>query len=439
MADIAAERKVPWFPWVGKKRPFYGWVVVAVGSVTQFSQGVTGQGFATYLGPLQKEFGWSKALLAGPRSASQVENAVLGPIEGILVDRLGPRFMVALGTLIMGTGLIMFGLVNSLWMYFLANIVISIGASFQGMLVVSVVVNHWFRRKRTVAQSVMLLGFSAAGVVGIPALVWTQGEWGWRASAIISGVFLMAIGIPGALLIRREPEAFGLAPDGDPPRSPHDLAREGRPALAEEPDFTLGEAIRTRTFWLLAVGNGLSSLAIGAMSVHLFLHLEQGVGLTRGTAALVWTAASITNIPCRLAGGIVGDRLPKHLVLGAATALVALSLMVLGLATSLPLALAYAVLYGIAWGVRTPVANALQGEYFGRKSQGLIRGSLQSLALPLSIAGPVAAGAMADRLGDYRVAFVSLSVVGLAGAVCIFLATRPRPPLRPQGPATAGR
>src|SRR5690242_6977746 len=87
--------KVPWFPWLGtRKRPFYGWVIVAAGAVEQFFQGIVSQGFTTYLGPLQAEFGWSRAVLASPRSVTQIESAILGPLQGYLVDRLGPRSVV---------------------------------------------------------------------------------------------------------------------------------------------------------------------------------------------------------------------------------------------------------------------------------------------------------------------------------------------------------
>ncbi len=141
-------KALPRLPWLGKGL-FYGWLIVGVGAVTQFFNGVVSQGFSTYLSPLEKEFGWSKAALAGPRSAVSVENSILGPLEGFLVDRFGPRFAVMIGIFLMGLGAILFGLTNSLWMYYLSNIIIAIGAGPQGLLVMSVAVNNWFRRKRS--------------------------------------------------------------------------------------------------------------------------------------------------------------------------------------------------------------------------------------------------------------------------------------------------
>jgi len=421
-------QKLPRLPLISKKL-FYGWVIVACGFVSQFFQGLGSQGFTTYLGPLQEQFGWSKAVLAGPRSVTTVDNSILGPIEGFMVDRFGPRRMVAIGSFIMGLGFIMFGLMNSLWMFFLSSIIIDIGTGFEGLLIMSVAVNNWFRRKRAIAQSVMLLGYAMAGVVGIPALVMVQNLKGWQTSAIATGLLIWAVGLPCSMLLRSRPEPYGLLPDGDIPGVTTPTAAGDNQAGAEY-DFTLREAIRTRSFWLLAFGGAVSNLGMGAAQVHLFLHLEQGVGLARTTAALVWTVASLSNIPSRLVGGFLGDRLPKNLMVGLSMALMAVSIFVLGIATSLQMAFVYAVLYGIGWGMRTPVINAMQGEYFGRKSQGVIRGWLATVSLPFTIAAPVVAGYIADIQGNYKWTFIVMSFVMLAGASLIFLALPPKPPSR---------
>lgn len=423
-----APLKVPWFPWVGK-RPFYGWVIVIVSGLTQFIQGIASQSFATYMVPLQRQFGWSRAALAGPRSITQMENAILGPIQGYLVDKFGPRMNMVVGTLVMGLGLVLFGLTNSLLMYYLSNVIIALGTSFQGLLVVSVAVDQWFRRKRSMAQAVMLLGFSMAGVVGVPAVVLAQTTVGWQTSAILNGLVVWAVGLPCSLLFRRSPKPYGLLPDGDVP-GVHAAAETSAHDAIEEYDFTLSQALHTRSFWLLAFGLAIGQLGMAATGVHLFLHLEQGVGLSRTTAAVIWTIVSITTMPARLIGGFFGDRLPKHILLGAGIAMMALSQLILGLATSFSMALAYALLYGVGWGGRAPVMISIQGEYFGRKSQGIIRGWLAVVSVPLTIAAPVVVGHVADVQGNYRIVFSLLSFLGFIGAILIFLAVRPKSPIR---------
>ncbi|MBI2836298.1 MAG: MFS transporter [Chloroflexi bacterium] len=441
MTRTMTQTKLPWFPWIGK-RPFYGWVIVVTGTMVQFTTNISTQALGTYFAPLQNEFGWSRAVLAGPRSATQVENAVLGPIEGFLVDRLGPRITVGLGIFIMGLGLILFGFITSLWMYYLSVIIIALGTGFAGYLVLSVAINHWFRRKRSIANAVTGIGLGIAGTV-IPVVVFTQVQLGWRTASILTGLLICIVGTPAILLLRRSPKPYGLEMDGETTGAFATASTERRGSVIAEHDFTLREALRTRAFWLLAIGQALTSTGMVALQAHVFLLLEQDVGLSRTTGALVWSASSFVSIPARLIGGFMGDRLPKNIFAGSSTAMIAISMVVLGFATSLPTALAFAILYGIGLGSRTPVMNALQGDYFGMRSQGVIRGWLALVPLPFSIAAPVVAGYMADVRGSYDLAFIALGLVVLVGAVLIFLATPPRAPARtediPGGQKTPGR
>lgn len=390
-------------------------------------QGVTGLGFATYLSPLQREFGWSRALIAGSRSLMQAENAVLGPLEGFLMDKLGPRVMVVIGSLIMGLGFVMFSFVHSVWTYYLSNIMIALGSGFLGGLVMSVAINHWFRRKRSSAQGWYMSAGAMGGVVGVPAIVFIQTSMGWRESAILTGLFVWAVCLPLSMLLRRSPEPYGLLPDGDNPVASQSVGTLRRPA-DEEYDFTLRQALRTRAFWLLSIGQAMFSLGYAALQVHILLYLEEGVGLARTTAAFVWSVSNMTSFFSRLAGGFLGDRLPKNGLVGIAGIMVAIATFVLVFTHSLTMALIFAVLHGAGHGARSPVMNAIQGEYFGRKNQGMIRGWLSLVSLPLTVGAPVVVGYLADLQGTYRPAFSVMAVSVVVGALLMFLATRPKRP-----------
>ena len=86
--------------------------------------GLGGQGFGAFILPLQREFGWSKGMISVARSLMQVENGLLGPIEGFFVDKLGPRVMVVSGLAIFGGGMVLLSFVHSLWMYFTALVLL---------------------------------------------------------------------------------------------------------------------------------------------------------------------------------------------------------------------------------------------------------------------------------------------------------------------------
>lgn len=422
-------QKLPWFPWIGKKRPFYGWIIVVTGMLTWFANNLQGNAFTTYLPLLQKEFGWSRALLAGPQSIAQLEASILGPVEGVLMDRFGPRLLITIGLFTMGLGLIFFGYIQTLWMFYMVQFIITIGLSFASPFIVSIVVNHWFRRRRSIANSLVGMGYGLSTVVGVPVVVFLQGDLGWRTASMLTGFFIWIVGIPAVLFFRRSPEPYGLQMDGELSDS-LSATEEGNDAKSDvkEYDFTLREALHTRAFWFLAIGQALISLGWSVIGVHLFLHLEGGVGLTPSSAALIVSITGIANVASRLVGGFLGDKLPKHLVVGTTSALIATSIFILGIASSLPMAIAYALVYGIGVGARTPVMNSMQGEYFGRKYQGIIRGLLNLMSGLFALASPVVAGLIADNMGSYRLAFIGVSLIASAGSILLLFTTPPQPP-----------
>ena len=417
------------------RRLFYGWVVVASGFVNQaLASGLGFQGFGTFIIPLEAEFGWSKATLTGARALMQLENGLLGPVEGFLIDKLGPRFTMTAGVLLFGLGLVLLGFIQSLWAYFAVFALIATGTSVGGFLVMSTSVNFWFRRKRTMALSLAQTGLGFGGILLIPLLVWAQDAFGWRGAAIAGGLLVWVIGIPMAQLLRHSPERYGALPDGDPPSEPQQpraLDAGDRPTEAGGLiDFTLGEAVRTRAFWMLGLGHGLSVMAVMGVVVNQFPHMEQGMGLARSSAALVVTVLSAMNIVGRLLGGYLGDRFDKRYMAAVGTVGASVSLVILATANSLGQAMIFGVVMGLSWGIRGPMMSSIRGEYFGRASFGKIAGTSSLLVMPGSVVGPVLAAFLADVQGDYQMGFIILAAISGVGVLAFLLATPPPPPGR---------
>jgi sugar phosphate permease len=424
------------------KQIFYGWVIVAGGFVNQvFNSGLGFQGFGTFIVPLEQEFGWSKTALSAARSFMQIENGLMGPVEGVVVDRFGPRVIMGIGMFIFGLGLFLLGFIHSLWSYYVVFVIMALGTSLGGFLVMSVSINNWFRRKRTLAMSLAQTGLGFGGIIVIPLLIWAQGEFGWRIAAMGAGVSVWAIGLPASLLMRHTPERYGALPDGDPPAPPEQqasVATETRAKGGGDIDFTLREAIRTPAFWLIGIGHGLSIMVITAVAVHQFAHMEQGVHIARSSAAVVVIVLSAMNIVGRLVGGVLGDRYDKRYMAAIGMAGAAAALFILAIANSLAQTMAFGVIYGFFWGIRGPMMNSIRGEYFGRASFGKIAGTSSLITMPFSMFGPIFTGFMADTQGDYIMGFIILSVVSALGSI-LFLLTRPpslparfRAPLVPQ-------
>jgi MFS family permease len=107
------------------------------------------------------------------------------------------------------------------------------------------------------------------------------------------------------------------------------------------------------------------------------------------------------------------------------------ALLLLAFATRLSMVVAFAMLHGIAWGVRGPLMAAIRADYFGSAAFGTISGFSSLIVMLGMMGGPLVAGILADRTGSYRVGFVILAGLAALGSVFFLLARRPARPRRP--------
>ena len=193
---------------------FYGWWMVGAATGLQFLQaGLVTQAFGAYLAVLADEQGWSKTALSGAAALQQMEVALLGPVLGWLIDRFGPKIFVRAGVVVFGTGLCLLSQVQTLPQFYGAFIVIALGSSLCGFFPLNVALIHWFERKRARALSAMSIGLAFGGIM-VPLVAQSLTTFGWRATALASGLFAICVGLPLAMVIRNSPREHGEVVDG---------------------------------------------------------------------------------------------------------------------------------------------------------------------------------------------------------------------------------
>ena len=98
-----------------RSRVFYGWYIVAAGmGIHLWVSIVWVYGMQVFFTPIVETFGWSRALVSGAFGLQRLEGSVLAPVEGFLVDRIGPRKMILAGAFITGLGLISLSFLSSI-------------------------------------------------------------------------------------------------------------------------------------------------------------------------------------------------------------------------------------------------------------------------------------------------------------------------------------
>ena len=142
---------------------------------------------------MQTQFGWSRSVLSGAFALSRAESGLLGPLQGWLIDKFGPRVMVRGGMVLFGLGFIMFSRLDSVLDYYLAFLLMALGSSVGGFLTVAATVVNWFEKRRGVAMGIAMSGFGIGGLL-VPAIAWSLTELGWRQTAFLSGVAIIVLG-----------------------------------------------------------------------------------------------------------------------------------------------------------------------------------------------------------------------------------------------------
>jgi len=429
-------------PTNSRPRFFYGWWIVAAGFANQLiAQALLHRSYAAYITLLRQEFGWSNAELSAAYSMQQVENGILGPIQGWLVDRFGPRASMRAGVVLFGAGFILFSRIDSLPGFYAAFLLMSVGASLTGVLPYSVAIVNWFNRRRGRAISTMQMGGAIGGLL-IGAVAFSLESVGWRVTALGSGILVIVVGLPLTQMVRHRPEDYGLEVDGGAAES-ESPAGVLKPPIAETDDgFTLQEALRTPAFWLVSLGHASAVLIVSVVNVHVVLFLTEDLGYSLGFASAVLTVLTVAQIAGIALGGVVGDLWDRrHIAIGCMGFHTA-ALLLLAYASGPTAIWAFAVMHGAAWGLRGPMMQAIRADYFGRRAFGQIIGASSLLVMLGTITGPLFAGYLADQTGDFRLGFSILAVVSGIGSIFFVLAHRPthrQPPRDAEAPRTATR
>lgn len=421
-----------------KRLPFfYGWVIVAVTFVCFAVGYATWHSFSIFYVALLEEFGWSRAETALAFSIFTIAYGFNSPIAGSLVDRFGPRTVLPLGALLVGSGLLAVTQISSLWgFYLLYGVVAAIGVSLFGSVVTFVVLNNWFVRKRGTAGGLATAGIGVGTLVMVPLLQFIIISHGWRAAYTVLAVATL-VTIPTLVILfqRRRPQDMGLLPDGDDPKGGAG-ARKARAATAgalvvdkewASREWDLRSAMRTRRFWLVSAARGLELLSLQMFLTHQAAFFVDA-GFDKMVAASVVGTVGIVGSVGKIMWGVVSDRVGRELAYTMAfvcgTLGIVLMLNVTG-QSSIWMAYGYGIIYGLCYGASAVLTPVLAADLFHGKSYGAILGGIYVVGGLGSSFGAWLGGYVFDLTGSYTWAF-SMGIPAMWFSCLFFWLSGPR-------------
>ncbi|MCW5736740.1 MAG: MFS transporter [Enhydrobacter sp.] len=408
-------------------RIFPGWWVVAGAFVCMLTGYAVAYSFAAFFGPLEVEFGAQRGETALVFSISAFLYFLLGLPAGLIADRLGPRPVVAGGLLAISLGLVLAAQANALWQVYLGyslGVGLGVGLSYVPSVAA---VQRWFVRRRGAASGIAVAGIGVGTLIGAPLAHELIAAIGWRSTYLVLACITAAGAVVAGGLIRSPPQRYGLGPDGDPP------APGGVNVIA--PGFTLGEAVRSRPFWMIYAGALLLSFGLFAPFVHLVPYARD-VGLGEGFGVMLIVLLGLGSTVGRFLFASLTGWLGRRMSFAMMYAGAGIMLVVWSASTSGPALIAFALLFGAFYGGFVAIAPSLAADYFGGRALGSVIGALYSGVGFGALLGSPVAGYAYDFFGSYTGAILGGAALCFVSFVLTIFMPEPSPwqALRPAPP-----
>ena len=424
---------------IAPQRLHPAWVVLGAVTLCMMAGSGLRSVFGVYIKPMEAEFGWGRGALSGAAAISLLLLGAAGPAVGWLADRYGPRRVIVVSLLMLGSGAIGASFVQRLWhVYVTTGLLMALGAGGLAITTGSTVAARWFEARRGVAIGIAAGGMSAGQLVVIPLATVLTLWFGWRMSFLWQGVGLLVLVLPIALwLIGNDPAERGLRPYGA--TGPAQTVAQAA-AAKEAQRVSVLDALGVPQFWLLmATFFVCGYTSNGMVLTHFMPHaLEHNFSELQASTALGVMGAM--NVLGTVGSGWICDRFGRRGPLAFYYFVRGLSLLFLLYVWNAPSLHLWAAIFGLNYISTVPPTTTLIANIFGRYSVGELSGWIFFSHQVGAALGAAIAGWIYELTGVYTIAFVSAALMGFLAAG-LALAIREEPmtsrPMGSPAPATS--
>ena len=404
----------------------YAWVVLGI----LLAMLVLNQGdrafFGNFFKTLQEQFATNRAGLSLAVTFNTIISGAVQPIWGRVFDRYGPRAVIVPSSMAVAIGFALLPAATELWqLYLYFGILVGVGLGGTSASIGFAWAARWFRQRRAFAFGLLAAGGMVGSFVMVPGTMFLLLNLGPHWTLLIVAALSVLVAAPLAFgLVPAQPvEARATPPGpvtraGDPPKS-------GSLMVPAEARVGIGQAIRTWTFWLLAIPSWVSGFCGTLVQIHVIPMLTDR-GFDPQLAANAVGLISGIGIVGVIGGGVLAPRFGERTVLAAIYLVRALGVIALAFTHDLPLLYVSVILIGLSWGGVQPMVGGLTGDAFGRGSLASILGWIFMTQNVLGASAAILGGAVYDLTGDYLSLVLATGLLLLVG-VPMSLAIRRAP------------
>ena len=368
--------------------------------------------FGVFIEPLSQEFQAGRGAVSLALTFGLIGNLIAGPVVGMLSDRYGARRMILIGVVGLATVLMGYSLIQSLLHLYIASVMMVVIGAGTGPITYTRIITTWFDKRRGMALGLALIGIGVGGALAPGLSQSLIGEFGWRGAYRYLGIIVLVVSFPILfLLIRNRPPAAEKTSVVDE-KARQDAAKDN------EEGYSVAQAIRTKEFWLLAIGFLIVAMGNSGGLVHL-PPLLTDAGLTPERAALYAGIMGIGVTIGRAVGGYLLDifHAPYVAIAFLIGPFVAYSFFLSGVDPNW--AYVPVLLFGIGMGAEFDVIPFLISRYFGLKKFGVIYGlNIATFSIGTGL-GPAVMGFAYDNYGSYAVGIKISMFILIIGSILL--------------------
>jgi OFA family oxalate/formate antiporter-like MFS transporter len=348
------------------------------------------------------------------------------PLDGWLIDRLGPRLFITAAGFLCGFGWSAMGHASTLPQLYCFYGIAGIGAAFVYSGCIGSALK-WFPTRRGFASGIIAAGFGGGTALFIPIITALIKHHSYQTAFLVTGV-LQGIVIAAAAQFLRHP--------GPEIVSAKPVAGAKTKARRSPEHFTTGEMLGTSHFYLLYVM--FVAMATGGLMVTAQAGpLVSSWGLAAATLTAATALSPLANAASRIFWGWISDRIGREVAMAVAFFLQAgclLAVLTIGRMSGVLFTVTL-VLTFFTWGEVFSLFPSTLGDYFGSKHATSNYGILYSAKGVASIIGGVTAAAIYERFNSWDAVFYGSAALALvAGILAVILHGRPLPRRRASAP-----
>ncbi|MEX0638671.1 MAG: MFS transporter [Burkholderiales bacterium] len=369
----------------------------------------SGDTYAVFLLPLEREFGWARSQLTSVYSMYLLVGAFIAPLAGTLFDRFGPRVTYSGGLLCLSAAFFLASTLGNLWEFYLfIGVTIGVGVGLVGMVPASALLTRWFRMRLSTAIGIAFSATGTGALLFVPLSQWLIERIGWRGTyQVLAAVVFLAV--PFALFV--VPWRLYVAGLQD--------SVSGLRARAAGAGWTVRAALRTRLYWALVQVFFFTAMAMFAILVQAVVYFID-LGFSPITAATAFGVTGMLSVVSVSLSGLLAERFGFRNTVSASFAGTALGVLILVALSYRPSGLmlaAFVAVFGLCMGVRGPIVSSIATRKFAGPKVATIYGLIYSANAIGAAFGSLLGGVLHDLTGGYRAGFaLSLAAVALAVA-----------------------